>query len=93
MSLALDDLEFGPPTTHVYNPLNYARDPSEQYLDLAGQSADTRLFYEYRDNIWHEPEMKIKLTNNSKRRLYCMLLDLTDSFEISSEGLLAGGGE
>ncbi|RFA30420.1 single-stranded DNA-binding protein [Alkalilimnicola ehrlichii] len=29
-----DALEFGPPTTHVYNPLDYAWVPHEQYLRL-----------------------------------------------------------
>jgi len=32
----VDGLSFAEPTTHVYNPLNYARDPIEKYLDLAG---------------------------------------------------------
>ena len=38
LSRAVDGLEFGPPTSHVYNPLDYARDPAEQFLDLAGTS-------------------------------------------------------
>lgn len=57
-----------------------------------GQGSDRRLFYEYRDGEWHEPTIKIKLTNRSDRQLYCMLFDLTDSFGISSKGLLPGGG-
>jgi len=28
----VDRLEFGPPVTHVYNPLIYAREPHQQYL-------------------------------------------------------------
>ena len=30
----LNSLRFGPPVTHVYNPLTYARAPYDQYLDL-----------------------------------------------------------
>lgn len=52
LSLALDELEFGPPTTHVYNPLNYARDPSEQYLDLAGRSQKKVLFLGMNPGPW-----------------------------------------
>ena len=37
LSDAVDALQFGPPTTHVYNPLSYAREPAERYLELAGQ--------------------------------------------------------
>ncbi|NOR20577.1 MAG: caspase, partial [Xanthomonadales bacterium] len=62
-------------------------------VDLAGQGSELRLFYDYRDEAWHEPEIKIKLTNNSSRRLYCMLFDLSDRFVIWAEGLLPGGGE
>lgn len=32
LSRAVDALEFAPPTTHVYNPLEYARAPLELYL-------------------------------------------------------------
>ena len=32
LSRAVDALEFAPPTTHVYNPLDYARAPLELYL-------------------------------------------------------------
>jgi single-strand selective monofunctional uracil DNA glycosylase len=38
LSAAVDCLSFSLPTTHVYNPLNYARDPAEKYLDLAGNA-------------------------------------------------------
>lgn len=33
----LDQLAFGEPVTHVYNPLVYARAPHERYLDLYGR--------------------------------------------------------
>lgn len=33
---AVDGLSFGPPVTHVYNPLRYARAPFEQYLERFG---------------------------------------------------------
>lgn len=34
---ALDGLTFGPPVTHVYNPLIYARDAWDLYCDMYGQ--------------------------------------------------------
>ncbi len=33
---AVSGLEFGPPTTHVYNPLEYAWEPHRQYLERFG---------------------------------------------------------
>lgn len=35
LSKELGRLTFAAPVTHVYNPLDYARDPAEQYLKLA----------------------------------------------------------
>lgn len=34
---ALRPLRFGPPVTHVYNPLEYAREPFDRYLELYGR--------------------------------------------------------
>ena len=36
LSRRVDALSFGPPVTHVYNPLAYAREPAWRYLDRAG---------------------------------------------------------
>lgn len=60
-------------------------DPAKQYNDLI-------LYYEFRNNEWHEPKFNLKLRNNSNRQLYCMLFDLTDRFKIWAEELLPGGG-
>lgn len=38
LSLAVDGLAFDSPISHIYNPLVYARDPAEQYLDRGGQN-------------------------------------------------------
>ena len=35
---AVSELEFGPPVTHVYNPLEYARAPHESYLRRYGEA-------------------------------------------------------
>lgn len=35
LARAVDGLTFAPPVTHVYNPLDYAREPAERYLELA----------------------------------------------------------
>ena len=37
LACAVDGLRFGPPVTHVYNPLDYARAAAERYLETAGQ--------------------------------------------------------
>ncbi|MEQ8767685.1 MAG: single-stranded DNA-binding protein [Planctomycetota bacterium] len=38
LSRAVDRLRFAPPVTHVYNPLAYAREPLEQYLERYGHA-------------------------------------------------------
>lgn len=52
LSGAIDHLEFGFPTTHVYNPLDYARDPVEQYLDLAGNGRKRVVFLGMNPGPW-----------------------------------------
>ena len=37
LAAALEPLRFGPPVTHVYNPLRYAREPHERYLRRWGR--------------------------------------------------------
>jgi single-strand selective monofunctional uracil DNA glycosylase len=44
LSAALSRLHFGPPITHVYDPLSYARVPHEAYLSRWGRSPKTVLF-------------------------------------------------
>lgn len=41
---ALRPLRFGPPVTHVYNPLEYARDPYENYLARWGAGTKEVVF-------------------------------------------------
>lgn len=36
LAAAVDELAFGPPVAHVYNPLNYARGAHRAYLRLSG---------------------------------------------------------
>lgn len=52
LSDAVDTLEFGPPVTHVYNPLNYARNPVEKYLELAGMGRKEVLFLGMNPGPW-----------------------------------------
>jgi single-strand selective monofunctional uracil DNA glycosylase len=52
LSDAVDALEFGPPVTHVYNPLNYARNPVEKYLELAGRGHKEVLFLGMNPGPW-----------------------------------------
>lgn len=52
LSLAIGKLQFGLPITHVYNPLDYARIPSEKYLDLAGKTHKEVLFLGMNPGPW-----------------------------------------
>ena len=52
LSAALERLEFGRPTTHVYNPLEYARNPAEQYLERYGNSYKEVLFLGMNPGPW-----------------------------------------
>lgn len=37
LAASFDALEFGPPTAYVYNPLDYAREPHQEYLTRFGR--------------------------------------------------------
>jgi single-strand selective monofunctional uracil DNA glycosylase len=52
LSRVIDGLSFGPPTVCVYNPLDYARGPAEQYLDKAGGSHKEMLFLGMNPGPW-----------------------------------------
>lgn len=44
LSKAVSSLRFGSAVTHVYNPLEYAREPHERYLERFGQGSKRLLF-------------------------------------------------
>jgi single-strand selective monofunctional uracil DNA glycosylase len=48
----LQDLTFGPPVTHVYNPLDYARAAHEQYLTRWGAAPKKVLFLGMNPGPW-----------------------------------------
>jgi single-strand selective monofunctional uracil DNA glycosylase len=52
LSRAIDGLQFVRPTTHVYNPLDYARNPAEQYLGMAADSQKEVLFLGMNPGPW-----------------------------------------
>jgi len=52
LSAGVDRLSFGPPTTHVYNPLNYARALVEQYLELAASTPKEAIFLGMNPGPW-----------------------------------------
>ena len=60
-------------------------------IDVRGGTL--RLEYRQQDGKWIQPRFKLKLANNTDRRLYCALLDLTETFKISTAGLLTGAGQ
>jgi single-strand selective monofunctional uracil DNA glycosylase len=52
LSDAAGRLSFGAPTTHVYNPLDYAWNAVEQYLNLAGNGCKEVLFLGMNPGPW-----------------------------------------
>ncbi len=52
LSDAVDHLAFDLPTTHVYNPLNYAWNPVEQYLERAGKNRKEAIFLGMNPGPW-----------------------------------------
>lgn len=52
LSQAVDGLDFAPPVTHVYNPLDYAREPAERYLELAAPGGCSVLFLGMNPGPW-----------------------------------------
>ena len=56
----------------------------------AGEGAAIRLEYAFRDGIWQQPTFRVKLANRAKRRLYCMVFGLTETYGVSA--VLPGGG-
>lgn len=48
----LEGLRFGPPVTHVYNPLEYARAPYDRYLSLYGAPPKEVLFLGMNPGPW-----------------------------------------
>lgn len=48
----VDKLRFGAPITHVYNPLNYARDAHHAYLGRAGQGRKKIVFLGMNPGPW-----------------------------------------
>ena len=47
-------------------------------------SGQMRLQYKYEDGYWKPPALRLKLTNRSKKPLYCGLLNLTERFAVSA---------
>ncbi|HEY4048406.1 MAG TPA: caspase family protein [Acidobacteriaceae bacterium] len=63
----------------------------ERKVDPATEDPDLRFVYIEQDGALVPPKFKIRVKNNSKQRLYCMLLDLPETFGVFS-GLLDGNG-
>jgi hypothetical protein len=60
-------------------------------LESLDTSSVIRLEYEKDGEVWRAPRIRIRLSNMTEERLFCMLLDLTESYRIYS-GLLPAGG-
>ncbi len=65
----------------VKNGLNWERVPADQEIVLNYQKIESE---EGGETFWQAPEFRMALENVSKRRLFCMLFDLTDRFKIIS---------
>ena len=66
-------------------------DMEPQPVNAAALASGLRFDYVLRNGEWIAPRFKIRLVNAGTRRLYCMLLDLTETFMVSAD-LLPGGG-
>ena len=62
-----------------------------------GERIDTtgtvRLEHSWQNEKWVSPRIMLRLSNNTDRRLYCMLLVMSETFGVDTAGLLKGGGE
>lgn len=47
-------------------------------------SSEMRVEYTSENGEWQAPNIQIKLTNNSDKRLYCNVIDLSESFAVNS---------
>jgi pimeloyl-ACP methyl ester carboxylesterase len=63
-----------------------------ELIDPVADAAALRVGYALVDGRSVPAKFKIRITNRSDRKLYCMLLDLPESFGVNS-GLLAGNGQ
>lgn len=54
------------------------------------KSSEMRLEYTKQQGEWRSPAFRLKLTNTSKKILYCALLNLTDRFAISTPFFTTG---
>ena len=54
------------------------------------QSSEIRLEYKKQQGEWRSPAFRLKLTNKSKKILYCALLNLTNRFAISAPFFTTG---
>jgi len=60
-------------------------------VDTALDGCDVRLHYSEVDGQCQHPSFRLKVINRSQQTLHCVLLDLTDRFRISAQGLFPGG--
>jgi hypothetical protein len=61
-------------------------------LELLDASSGLRLAYQQVDGTWRRPRVQIRLHNTTRdQRLFCMLLDMTESYSVYA-GLLPKGG-
>jgi hypothetical protein len=70
--------------------------PRDRPALRAGASGDVELRYRHGPEGWQEPAVFIRLRNTTDRRLYCVLLDLTDRFRIHADllpGTFLGPGQ
>ena len=54
------------------------------------EGSNVRLEYQYKGGAWCQPQFRIKLTNTTSLRLYCILLDLSETYGVLP--FLPGGG-
>jgi hypothetical protein len=71
--------------------LDASLESAPRVYDVETRGGELRLTYAFNRGRWEEPWFKVRIKNKSNHRLYCILLDLTETYKISSE-LIPGGG-
>lgn len=70
--------------------------PRDRPALATDEHGEIRLAYERAGEAWQPPSIFIRLRNHAERRLYCVLLDLTDRYRVHPKlfpGAYVGAGE
>jgi triacylglycerol esterase/lipase EstA (alpha/beta hydrolase family) len=67
------------------------KEVTEKLLDITEEN-ELRLPYTFAESKWRKPKIRIRLTNTTDQKLFCSLLNLTETYKVWP-GMLPNGGE